>query len=589
MKKLLACLLLSSAACNASVDSKAEESVLDIGTRLSVPGELVFIGDKKVVENYFAGANVDHAIRKIDTDANVYRVTYQSKQSVASIQRAIGSQLEMIEPNYVLRAHGNRDLAQWPKDPLFVSLWGLNAVGQNAPDGFESKSNIDIELIDAWKTTRGSQQVLVAMVDTGIDYGHPDLKDNIYVNPAEAKGQRGVDDDNNGYVDDVHGMDFAPGEGSNVPYDNDPSDGAGHGTHTAGTVAAVADNGVGIVGVAPGVKLLPVRALDEMGAGTSAGLYEGLRYAAKMKADVISNSWGGGGTSKLIERAVRAAADAGSVVVFAAGNEYAGLDEKSALTFGTAWQHPNVIVVGAYGYGGGKAEFSNYGTPVVHVFAPGENVLSTVPRELSNPPYAVYSGTSMATPHVAGVAALLLSADPSLKAQGAVKQRLIETSVYDPALVGLSVSNGRVSARRALEGTQEPTQLQLVAEPYHFATPEYPNAAIDVRHKIHVDGAKAVQAHFSDGFQEYADLVAVYDAAWRLVQVYYDESFIDTWTPVVPGDTLYVRFANAFVMATELTIIDTPEYIEISITPKGEPYWSNRSRGFTVDQIAYAR
>ncbi|QDV41495.1 Subtilisin DY [Stieleria neptunia] len=261
--------------------------------------------------------------------------------------------------------------------------WNINAVA--APE--------------AWAAGYRGQGVTVAVIDTGVDLDHPDLAHNLYINPGEIPGN-GIDDDRNGYVDDITGYDFVSGDAV-------PDDGNGHGTHVAGTIAA-GDNGFGVTGVAPDAKILPVRVLDDSGSGSDAGVAAGIRYAADLGAQIINLSLGGGVSSR-IASAIDYATSLGSLVIAAAGNESAASPSYPARH---SAESTSVLSVGAYDSSGRVAGFSNEvgGSGAVQVDAPGVSVVSTY----AGGGYRSLSGTSMASPHVAGVAALTLSANPQL-------------------------------------------------------------------------------------------------------------------------------------------------------------------------------
>lgn len=261
--------------------------------------------------------------------------------------------------------------------------WNVNAVG--APE--------------AWAAGYTGQGILVAVVDTGVDLDHPDLIGSLYVNPGEIAGN-GIDDDGNGYVDDVSGYDFAG-------RDANPDDINGHGTHVAGTIAA-GNNGFGATGIAPDATILPVRVLGDDGSGSTNAVAAGIRYAADLGADIINLSLGGG-YSRAIDAAIDYAQQLGSFIVAAAGNESAPVPSFPAQFSGT---NENVISVGAFSSSGSLAGFSNDvgGSGSVQIDAPGVGIYSTYVGGR----YASLSGTSMASPHVAGVAALALSANPNL-------------------------------------------------------------------------------------------------------------------------------------------------------------------------------
>ena len=264
--------------------------------------------------------------------------------------------------------------------------------------------------------------VVVAVVDTGVDLDHPDLASQIWVNTDEIAGN-GIDDDHNGYVDDVSGWDFA----SN---DNDPNDVYGHGTHVAGIIAAE-NNGIGSTGVAPDATIMPVRVLGSDGSGTASAVAAGIRYAAQNGADIINLSLGGS-FSSVIYAALQYAQSLDVLVVAAAGNEYASTPSNPATASATL---SNVISVGAYSSSNSLASFSNdVGfSGAVQVDAPGVNVYSTY----LNGRYAIFSGTSMAAPHVAGLAALALSAN------GALTASQLRTTIVNGADFSINGSDSR--------------------------------------------------------------------------------------------------------------------------------------------------
>jgi subtilisin family serine protease len=354
-------------------------------------------------------------------------------------------------PN-VVWAEPDHRLQPTSDDPGFALQWGLDNTGQ-VVNGRAGAADVDVQMPEAQALAAGAQTtpVVVAIVDSGVDIGHPDLATAIFRDPDEVAGN-GVDDDGNGFVDDVSGYDFA-GDDPDV-FDDLVID--EHGTHVAGTVGAVADNGVGIAGVAP-VALLPVKFIDADG-GQISDAIKAIDYARRQGAGVINASFGGPDSSQALEDAITAS---GAVFVAAAGNESSNndLSPQYPASSGAA----NVLSVAAVGNDGSLAPFSNRGLLSVDVGAPGVDVVSTVPSNL----YEYFSGTSMAAPHVAGAAALVRSVRPDLSPGEVVA--LIEDTVRPlPSLEGTTSTGGLVDAaaavERALAGAQ-PTPQQDVVPP----------------------------------------------------------------------------------------------------------------------------
>ncbi len=302
----------------------------------------------------------------------------------------------------------------------------------------------DIDAPEAWDITTGSTNIVVAVIDSGIDYRHPDLAANMWVNRAELNGIHGVDDDDNGYVDDIYGYDFCNS-------DPDPIDDHCHGTHVAGTIGAVGNNGIGVAGVCWNVRIMALKFLAESGSGTDSDAIECIDYAIRNGARIMNNSWGGGGFSQAVMDTISVANDAGVLFVAAAGNSAGDNDQYPEYPSG--YDVPNVIAVAATGSDDELASFSCYGATSVDLAAPGMDILSTLPTYmtyamlrsgyLTN--YGVSSGTSMATPHVSGALALLESYYPSLTAAQA-KSRLLARVDPVPALGGKVLFCGRLNA-----------------------------------------------------------------------------------------------------------------------------------------------
>ncbi|MGD9281196.1 MAG: S8 family serine peptidase, partial [Desulfobacterales bacterium] len=271
--------------------------------------------------------------------------------------------VEHAELNYFVYAN-----ATTPDDVDFARLWGLHNTGQNV-NGTNGTSDADIDAPEAWDVTTGSSDVVVAVIDSGVDINHPDLQPNIWTNPGENPGN-GIDDDGNGYIDDVNGWDF-------YVNDNDPRDASGHGTHVAGTIAAAGDNGIGLSGVSWSAKIMALRFLDAWGSGTTAAAIEAIEYASAMGADIINNSWGSSTyyPSESLKEAIEAS---GALVVCAAGNS--GWNNDTLIQhYPSGYGSANIIAVAASDQNDNRASFSNYGSFSVDVAAPGTNIYSAAP------------------------------------------------------------------------------------------------------------------------------------------------------------------------------------------------------------------
>ncbi len=340
--------------------------------------------------------------------------------------------IEAIEKDQVVHVVGEED-QPLSNDPMLSKLWGLEN---------KEYSGIDIGVKEVWKKNiTGSKDVVVAVIDTGIDYTHPDLKDNMWVNEGEIP-ENEIDDDGNGYVDDVHGWDFVNKKVNGL-------DDHSHGTHCAGTIGAKGNNEIGVVGVNWDVSLMAVKFISRFGRGDLSNGIKSIDYAVKMGANVLSNSWGGASYSRALEKAIEKARKKEILFIAAAGNNNSNSDRKSL--YPANYNLDNVISVGAMTSQGKRASFSNSGKRTVHVFAPGHKVVSTVLKGK----YKSFSGTSMATPHVAGAAALLLSNQPNLNYKE-IKKRLIWSSDHNPKLKNLSISNGLINLSRALKNDLNP-------------------------------------------------------------------------------------------------------------------------------------
>jgi subtilisin family serine protease len=383
-------------------------------------------------------------VKPLETDPSLAVVKMQDDQMTASALNILQGvpAVQYAEPNYIYHTMDMQSTAGTPNDPDFSKQWNMYNTGQADPKGKKGIAGDDIGVMSLWNQgIVGKKDVIVAIIDTGIDWTHPDLKDNLYTNPGEIAGN-GKDDDGNGFVDDIHGWNFNKKTADSV-------DDNGHGSHCAGVIGASANNHKGVVGVNWNVSLMPVKFLDKNGGGDLADAVNAINYARMMKVNVMSNSWGGGGFSQAMYDAIKAANDDGILFVAAAGND-GHSNEGANGTYPASYNLPNIISVAAIDNKNQIASFSNYGVSKVHVAAPGVNIYSTFKKGK----YKVESGTSMATPHVAGISALLLSENPHWTPEE-IKERLIKTSTPVSSLANKVMANGRVNAAAALSGLSQ--------------------------------------------------------------------------------------------------------------------------------------
>lgn len=344
-------------------------------------------------------------------------------QAMAKLSQMEGI-VEIAEADHILSVQAT------PSDPSFPQLWGMNNTGQSA-----GMADADIDAPEAWDLHTGSRSVLVAVIDTGIQANHPDLAANLWTHPGEIAAN-GVDDDNNGYIDDVRGWDY-------VNWDNDPSDDHGHGTHCAGTIGAVGNNGQGVSGVCWQVSLMGLKFLNASGNGYESDAAEAILYATALGAKVTSNSYSGSVFSQTLKNALDAAGQAGVVNVAAAGNSGGNIDLFAE--YPAAYDSPNLISVAATTRTDALASYSNYGLETVDLAAPGSDILSTIP----NGGYGLNSGTSMAAPHVTGACALLMSYRPGISATQ-TRELILSTAETKASLQGLCRTGGRLNLYNAM-------------------------------------------------------------------------------------------------------------------------------------------
>lgn len=395
--------------------------------------------------------------RKVPALERIYRVKIELNdgQSLMDALQAYqdDSDVEYAELNYKVR------VCLEPNDPNYPLQWALANRGQmypasgtyNPPPG---TYDCDIDANEAWEISTGSGDITVAVVDTGVDYSHRDIADNIWFNESELNGAAGVDDDENGYIDDIYGYDF-------VNDDGDPIDDHGHGTHCAGIIAADGNNGLDITGLCWDSKIMSLKFLSSEGSGDTADAIEAFYYAVAAGADVVSNSWGGGGYTQYMQEAIDYAHSQGVIMVAAAGNDY-----SNTAFYPANYEH--MISVAATNSNDEKPAFSNYGD-WVDIAAPGVDILSLRAAGTSlGTTYGNYktiaSGTSMACPHVAGACALLLSVNPNLTSDDAAN---ILKDTVDPIAPGVCDANGRINVYNAILSATEPNGHISVERDYY--------------------------------------------------------------------------------------------------------------------------
>lgn len=371
-----------------------------------------------------------------------------SHQNELSIKKHLGRDYYLVEANeqsleslrekkssWLISYEEDQETQLYSSDPLYSLQWGHQNLGNNEPrrNGgtipIQGVVGADSNSEKAWKITKGSKKVIVAVIDTGVDYKHEDLKENIWVNTQELNGKKGVDDDNNGYVDDVYGYNFSKNT-------SDPMDDNKHGTHVAGIIGA-SHNNVGIKGVMADVKIMSVKYMDKKGRGTLSKAIEAILYAIDNGAKVLNNSWGARKHSQALEEIIQSSLNDGVLFVAAAGNSYSNNDEYPKWP--ANYKSPNLISVAAYNPEDRLAGFSCYGSESVHLAAPGRNIYSTAPKNK----YIVLSGTSMAAPFVSGALGLALSLEKNLTATE-IQELIISTSVKVDHLKERVKSGGRL-------------------------------------------------------------------------------------------------------------------------------------------------
>ncbi len=378
--------------------------------------------------------------------ANADEAKARGEEMLDRIKALIGTgRFDYVEPDYI------HQFLSTPSDSAFANgtLWGLRNTGQNG-----GVFGADIDVVRAWDLTTGSTDVIVAVIDTGIRYTHTDLAAQMWRNPGEIPGN-GIDDDHDGYVDNVFGINAITGSG-------DPMDVGGHGTHCAGTIGAASNGSGQHVGVAWHVRLMGCKFLGAAGGATSDAI-KCINFAVSKGARILSASWGGGPFEQSLLNAIAAARDRGVLFIAAAGNggpDKIGDNNDVVATYPANYAVDNIISVAAIDRQDKLGAFSNYGSTSVHIGAPGVEILSTI--STSDSSYESWPGTSMATPHVAGVAALVLARFPNITV-AELRQRILLGAVPTPALRNKTTTGGRLNAYNAVSGGADGTLEVAVA------------------------------------------------------------------------------------------------------------------------------
>ena len=487
-------------------------------------------GNLQVVKFDDSNKSIQSVIEKLNADPNV---EYAEPNFIYSIVKPI----KELSVDAILKStFNNAPMASVPNDAKFDDLWGLRNTGSNEPGGSRGRAGADISALQAWDLTQGARAVKIAVIDTGIDYNHPDLKDNMWTNEAEANGQPGVDDDGNGYVDDIHGYDFANNDG-------DPMDGHSHGTHCAGTIGAVHNNGVGVAGVMADVTLVGVKFLTDSGSGSTEAAIKSIDYATKIGVDLMSNSWGGGGFSEALKESIERARDAGIIFTAAAGNSSSNNDQRPH--YPSNYDVENVVSVAAHTAQDTLASFSCYGKRTVHIAAPGHKIMSTT----KNGGYQAFSGTSMATPHVSGALGLLLAQEGRMP-HDQMRERLLATSIPVSAYRGKVIRGGRLDAYNLLTDTRpvrnepKPGAWKTVTLDTAWESAHPYAANTSVEKEFNIPGAKYIRLKI-----EKYELETRYDyiqvaAKNRTVVEKVSGSGQDYFSDYVEGDTLIATFKS---------------------------------------------
>jgi subtilisin family serine protease len=473
---------------------------------------------------------------QVETHQELNAVTVSDIQVVNSFVELISHKIKHIEPNYI---YSQFESIPNSGEDHYNRQWGLKT----------------IKAEEAWEIEKGSKEVIVAVVDSGVDIYHEDLKDNIWINEAEKSGEPGVDDDNNGFIDDIYGHDFAYKDGI-------PEDGTGHGTHCAGVIGASHSNNLGIKGVNKNVRIMPLKFLSARGKGSLVNGAKAIKYAVDNGAHIISNSWGADAYSDILKEMITYAEERGVILVAAAGNY-----STSNFFYPASYENKNVVSVAATDINDKMAEFSNFGVPHVDLSAPGVDIFST----FKDNSYKSLNGTSMATPFVAGAFALLIS--NKMKQNEAYQmdeliEQVLKTTDHVPSLENSVITAGRLNIYNMLNNIR-PTRPgfpkeelwtrvdQKIESPHPYpsdSTLEYPVKV--------PEGSKFMRFHFKS---------------------FYLENRVDKVEIIVKDRKLtYTGLMGHNIMTNFITVYDTDEVVIKLISDKSITF-----NGFVIDYFEY--
>jgi subtilisin family serine protease len=463
--------------------------------------------------------------------------------------------VKAVEQNFQLALNKPVILKKEKKSSKRLGLWGIKNRKLKDSRGLVGRSDVDVSASEAWRLAQGSRDIIVGVIDTGVDYTHPSLKGRMWINQEEAKGKQGIDDDGNGHIDDIHGVDFTK---DSTPSGNDNN---GHGTHVAGTIAA-ASSPFGHAGIAPNAKIMALKFLDSKGKGDFKGLIKALDYVVKMNVSILNHSWGYYGKSEILRNIFEQLDQNGILSIVAAGNHARSYNEIAV--YPAAFKYKTIISVAAINHSGEPAFFSAWHPNKVHVSAPGQDILSCWPRG----GYRLLSGTSMAAPHVTGIAALVKGQNPTFD-HSQIKERILKTASPLYTVENMTSSGRMVNAYGALNNHARPSILGNPMD-WHFKEvnieTDHPyNNDLNKKFKIHIPGAKRLAVYFETFKLERHDTLyfegpkksffskAPYFGKWT-------GSYPARYSPLVEGDTMILRLQTD---------------------------WQDRDHGFRITKVAY--